>query len=122
MLGSLVLSGVKRVQWSPDGAQLAVMTAHNVFLLSKELSLLCSAKEKMRVKDVLWEEHGVLLYSTLSQVKYLLPSGESGIVRSLEDPVYLVCARGTTLFAFSRENALVKLQIDPTEYLFKVGE
>ena len=34
----------------------------------------------------------------------------------------MACIRGNTLFAFSRENTLIKLQIDPTEYLFKVGE
>ena len=62
----------------------------------------------------------MLLYSTLSQVKYLLPSGEKGVVRSLDDPIYLASIRGNTIYAFNRENSIVKLQIDPTEYTFKV--
>ena len=98
------------------------MTAHTVYILSKTLAMVCLVKESLRVKDIMWDERGVLLYSTLSQLKYLLASGERGVVRSLEDPVYLTCIRGNTLYAFTRENTIVKLRIDPTEYLFKVSE
>lgn len=110
------------MQWNLDNSQLAVMTSHSVFLLNKDLTMLCFVTETLRVKDLMWEEHNVLLYTTLSQVKYLLSSGEKGVVRSLDDPVYLACLRGNTLFAFNRENTIIKLQIDPTEYMFKVGE
>ena len=122
ILGSAVVSELKRCCWSQEGSWLAVVTKSGVMLLDETMKVLAEVAEKVRVKDALWEKSGVLLYNTMNQLKYLLPSGESGIVRSLEDPVYLACTRGTTLFAFSRENALVKLQIDPTEYLFKVGE
>ena len=73
------------------------------------------------MKDVLWEEHGVLLYSTLSQVKYLLPSGESGIVRSLDEPVYLVAVSGRVVKAFTRKGELISFAIDSTEFMLKVG-
>ena len=98
------------------------MTAHTVYILSKTLTMVCLVKESLRVKDIMWDERGVLLYSTLSQLKYLLTSGERGVVRSLEDPVYLVCIHGNTLYAFTRENTIAKLRVDPTEYLFKVSE
>ena len=121
MLGAASLSGIKRVVWSADNSMLAVMAANGVRILTKDLKQLGAVTEKRRVKDCIWDDRGALLYSTLSQIKYLLPSGESGVVRSLEEPVYLVCLRGSVLHVFTRENTLQKLEIDATEYLFKLS-
>lgn len=121
MLGAASLPGVKRVVWSADNSLLAVLSATSVRILTKDLKQLGAVTEKRRVKDCIWDERGAVLYSTLSQIKYLLPSGESGVVRSLEEPVYLICLRGSVLHVFNRESALQKLEIDATEYLFKLS-
>ncbi len=40
------------------------------------------------------DENGVLIYTTLNHIKYCLPNGDSGIIRTLEIPVYItkVCS------------------------------
>ena len=121
MLGAASLPGVKRVVWNADNSLLAVLSATGVRILTKDLKQLGAVTEKRRVKDCIWDERGAVLYSTLSQIKYLLPSGESGVVRSLEEPVYLICLRGSVLHVFNRESAMQKLEIDATEYLFKLS-
>ena len=115
------MTGVKRVMWNANNSMLAVMAANAVRILTKDLKQCCVVMEKRRVKDCIWDDRGALLYSTLSQIKYLLPSGENGIVRSLDEPVYLVCLRGSTLYVFNRESAIIKIEIDATEYLFKLS-
>lgn len=121
MLGAASLPGVKRVVWNADNSLLAVLSATGVRILTKDLKQLGAVTEKRRVKDCIWDDRGAVLYSTLSQIKYLLPSGESGVVRSLEEPVYLICLCGSVLHVFNRESALQKLEIDATEYLFKLS-
>lgn len=121
VVGNIAIPVVKRVSWSPDNTMVAVCDGNTVRVLNKELVQLCAVTEKMRVKSCLWDEHGVLLYSTLSQIKYCLPSGECGIVRSLDEPVYIAAFRKGSLFAFTRDAVVVQLEVDPTEYLFKVG-
>ena len=120
LVASIAIPAVKRVSWSPDNSMVAVCDGSTVRLLSKELAQLCAVTEKMRVKSCVWDEHGVLLYSTLSQIKYCLPSGECGIVRSLDEPVYMAAYRKGSVFAFTRDAVVVQIEVDPTEYLFKV--
>ena len=78
--------------------------------------------ENQRVKDALWSDEGVLIYTTKNQLKFTLVSGEHGVLRSLEQPVYIVALKKRSVVVFTRENALVELEIDPTEYLIKVGD
>ena len=81
----------------------AVTSGNMVRILDKELKQLCVISEKMSIKNCVWDEHGVLLYATLSQIKYCLPSGEKGIVRSLDEPVYIAAYRKGAVFAFTRD-------------------
>jgi coatomer subunit alpha len=120
------LSGisVKYVVWSTDGSMVALLAKHAVILADKELTQICSVTETVRVKSGAWDEHGVFIYTTLNHVKYLLPTagvGESGIVRTLDAPVYAVECRAGNLYVLDREAKVKALVIDPTEHLFKLA-
>lgn len=120
------LSGisVKYVVWSPDGSMVALLAKHAVILADKELTQICSVTETVRVKSGAWDEHGVFIYTTLNHVKYLLPTpgvGESGIVRTLDAPVYAVECRAGNLYVLDREAKVKALAIDSTEHLFKLA-
>lgn len=119
ILGSILVDGVKRVVWNASYTLCAILAASSVRILDKDLKQLSIVTEKIHVKDALWDDHDILLYSTLSQVKYMLPSGEKGIVRSLDSPVYLVAYRKDTLYAFNRDNQFISIEINPSEFLFK---
>ena len=121
ILGSAVVSGIKRCCWNAEGSRLAVVTKTGVMLLGESMKVLAEVTEKVRVKDALWEKSGVLLYNTMNQLKYLLPSGEGGIVRSLDEPVYLVAVSGRVVKAFTRKGDLISFAIDSTEFMLKVA-
>ena len=114
---------VKYVSWSADGSHVALLGKHAVVLADKDLTQICSVTETVRVKSGVWDESGVFLYTTLNHVKYLLPltSGDSGIVRTLESPVYATAARGNALYVLDREAKHRSLAIDPTEHQFKLA-
>ena len=119
------LSGVavKYVVWSPDGSSVALLGKHAVVLCDRELTQICSTSETVRVKGGAWDEHGVFLYATLNHIKYVLPTaaGESGIVRTLDQPVYVVEARGGVLYALDRDTRIKAIPIDATEHTFKLA-
>ena len=114
---------VKYVVWSPDGSHVALLGKHAVVLADRELTQICSVSETVRVKGGAWDEHGVFLYATLNHIKYVLPtaSGESGIVRTLEAPVYAVEARGGVLYALDRDTRVKAIAVDATEHTFKLA-
>jgi coatomer protein complex subunit alpha (xenin) len=74
-LAELAVSGVKYVVWSGDGLYAALLSKHNVTIVTKTLEQVSTLHETIRIKSATWDDAGVLLYSTLNHVKYTLLNG-----------------------------------------------
>lgn len=74
-LAELAVSGVKYVVWSNDGLYAALLSKHNVTIVTKTLEQVSSLHETIRIKSAAWDDAGVLLYSTLNHIKYSLLNG-----------------------------------------------
>jgi coatomer protein complex subunit alpha (xenin) len=120
-LAELSVSGVKYVVWSSDGLHVALLSKHNVTIANKNLEQVSTLHETIRIKSATWDDTGVLLYSTLNHIKYSLMNGDNGIVRTLEHTVYLVRVKGRNVYCLDRAAKPKVLQIDPTEYRFKLA-
>lgn len=120
-LAELAAAGVKYVVWSGDGAYAALLSKHNVTIVNKNLEQLSTLHETIRIKSAAWDDAGVLLYSTLNHVKYTLMNGDNGIVRTLDQTVYLVRVKGKSVYCLDRNSKPRVLNIDPTEYRFKLA-
>lgn len=120
-LAELAVNGVKYVVWSSDGLHVALLSKHNVTIATKSLEQVSTLHETIRIKSATWDDTGVLLYSTLNHIKYSLMNGDNGIVRTLEHTVYLVKVKGRNLYCLDRAAKPKVLQIDPTEYRFKLA-
>ncbi|KAL4938007.1 hypothetical protein BDV06DRAFT_201904 [Aspergillus oleicola] len=120
-LAELAVSGVKYVVWSNDGLYAALLSKHNVTIVTKTLEQVSSLHETIRIKSAAWDDAGVLLYSTLNHVKYSLLNGDSGIIRTLDQTVYLVKVKGRSVYCLDRNAKPRTLEIDPTEYRFKLA-
>eukprot|EP00166_Cyanidium_caldarium_P004754 ctg_5213.g440 len=69
---------------------------------------MASVHETVRIKSAAWDESGVLLYTTLNHLKYCLPNGDTGIVCTLAEPVYLTYARGPAVATIDRDVAVAQ--------------
>ena len=74
-LAELAVVGVKYVVWSSDGLYAALLSKHNVTIVTKSLEQVSTLHETIRIKSAAWDDAGVLLYSTLNHVKYTLLNG-----------------------------------------------
>lgn len=120
-LGELPVTGVKYVVWSTDGLYAALLSKHNVTIVTKSLEQVSTLHETIRIKSAVWDDTGVLLYSTLNHIKYTLMNGDNGIVRTLDQTVYLVRVKGKSVYALDRAAKPKIMTIDPTEYRFKMA-
>ncbi|KAF2759986.1 Coatomer, alpha subunit [Pseudovirgaria hyperparasitica] len=120
-LAELAVNGVKYVVWSSDNLHAALLSKHNVTIVNKNLEQVSTLHETIRIKSATWDDAGVLLYSTLNHIKYTLMNGDNGIVRTLEHTVYLQKVRGRNIYCLDRAAKPKILQIDPTEYRFKLA-
>ena len=73
------------------------------------------------MKSGAWDENGVFVYSTLSHVKYCLPNGDSGIIHSLANPLYIVRVHRQIVYCMDREHKVHKQRLNCSEYLFKLA-
>lgn len=120
-LAEISVNGVKYVSWSNDGLYAALLSKHNVTIVNKSLELVSTLHETIRIKSATWDDTSVLLYSTLNHIKYTLLNGDNGIVRTLDQTVYLVRVKARNVYCLDRAATPKVLTIDPTEYRFKLA-
>jgi len=113
----------KYVVWSQDSNYVALLAKNAVVIADRNLKQICQVSESVAVKSGVWDDQGVFVYTTLNHVKYLIPatSGDNGIVRTLDVPVYATECRASTLHCLDREGKILTILIDNTEYQFKLA-
>jgi coatomer protein complex subunit alpha (xenin) len=120
VLATLDAPLVQYAVWSEDRTHVALLSKHTLWVADRNLERLAYLHETMRIKSAAWDESGVLLYTTMSHLKYCLPNGDAGIVCTLREPLYLTWVRGPAVAALDRRAQPQTLAIDPAEYTFKL--
>ena len=121
VLAELATPLVKYVVWSGDNGMVALLSKHTIMIANKNLGQSAMVHETIRIKSGAWDDSGVFIYSTLNHIKYALPQGDSGIIKTLEQPVYLTRVKGKTVHCLDRNAQPKSIPIDPTEYRFKLA-
>eukprot|EP00798_Chlamydomonas_sp_ICE-L_P024536 gene24537-10141_t len=112
---------VKYVVWNSDMSMVAMLSKHAIIIADKKLQNVQTVHETIRVKSAAWDDNGVLVYATLNHIKYCLPNGDSGIIRTLDVPVYITRVIGNVVHALDREGKNRQMQVDVTDYMFKLA-
>ncbi|KAL7750506.1 hypothetical protein RI367_004280 [Sorochytrium milnesiophthora] len=121
MVSEMTAAAVKYVAWAPDMSMVALLSKHTIIIAKKSLEQLSQIHETIRIKSAVWDDCGVLVYTTLNHIKYTLSQGDNGIIRTLEHPLYVTRISGNTVFCLDREAKMRLITIDPTEYRFKLA-
>ncbi|KAF5187527.1 Coatomer subunit alpha [Thalictrum thalictroides] len=121
VLGDLQTPFIKYVVWSNDMESIALLSKHSIVIASKKLVHRCTLHETIRVKSGAWDDNGVFIYTTLNHIKYCLPNGDSGIIKTLDVPIYITKISGNTIFCLDRDGKNRAVIIDATEYVFKLS-
>lgn len=102
---------VKYVVWSSDMNHVALLSKHAIIIANKKLGNSNTIHETIRVKSAAWDDNGVLVYTTLNHIKYCLPNGDSGIIRTLDTPVYVSKVFGNIIFCLDRDGRNRQIQV-----------
>ncbi|XP_072987675.1 coatomer subunit alpha-3-like [Typha latifolia] len=121
ILGELQAPSVKYIIWSSDMDSVALLSKHAIVIANKKLVHCCTLHETIRVKSGAWDENGVFIYTTLNHIKYCLPNGDSGIIRTLDVPIYITKVSGSKIYCLDRDGKNRVISIDASEYIFKLA-
>ncbi|EGV65925.1 hypothetical protein CANTEDRAFT_101526 [Yamadazyma tenuis ATCC 10573] len=118
-LGEISANNVKYVSWSNSGQYLALLSKHTITIATKDLELVNSLHETIRIKSAAWDDSDVLLYTTLNHIKYTLLNGDNGIIKTLANILYLTKVSQSKVYCLNRAGEVEVVTIDPTEFRFK---
>lgn len=128
VLGELNAPKLKNVVWSPDGSKVALLCKYGIVIADRQLEQMCSISDTVRIKSGAWDvsptggtNSELFIYTTLHHVKYCLPSGDTGTIRTLEQPHYATRVVKDQLFCLDREARARSITIDTTEARFKLA-
>lgn len=122
VIAELYVPRVKYIVWNKDYSLLALFSKHQVALATKNFEQLCVINETVNLKGGCWDDNApIFVYTTLNHVKYVLPSGDRGIIRGLDSPVYVTRVTGTSMHCIDREVRTRVLEINTTEAQFKLA-
>ena len=110
-------------------------------ITDSDLNEICTIYENAKVKSGAWNNTGdVYIYTTVTRMflkylqkrfcsviisyiyidmKYALPSGDAGIIKTLGEVLYIACIHGNTVTCMSRDWKIKQIEIDDTEFVFK---
>ena len=120
-IGEVAIANPRYVSWSSDHSNLAVFGKHNIVIANSKLEHITLVHETIKIKSGVWDASGVFIYTTLNHIKYCLINGDSGIIRTISDPLYVVRIKGNLIHCLNRQGQVQAISFDPTEYRFKLA-
>jgi coatomer protein complex subunit alpha (xenin) len=115
------VSKLKRVVWNSTYTNVALLCKKNLILLNKHFAIQSIIQEKFNVNSAAWNNDNVLIYTTTNHLKFALLNGDSGILRCLESPVYVVGASDSEVVTMDRDAKVLNITFEKEEYLFKLA-
>ena len=114
---------VKQLHWSSNFSHLVVITSTSIMMLTKSFEVLNQLKEAAKVKSGCFDENNTFIYSTSTHLKYMFSSEcrTTGTFKSIEHPVYVAFFMKNQVFALSRSGNLETIEVNNTDYLFKMA-
>lgn len=73
----------------------ALLFKHKIIIIDDEFTKVCEIKEQFPITSAFWERENLLFYTTTNHWKYSLMNGETGILKSIEEPLHLIKKTGT---------------------------
>ncbi|KAJ4960831.1 hypothetical protein NE237_020741 [Protea cynaroides] len=121
VLGELHTPFIRYIAWSNDMESVALLSKHAIVIATKKLMHQCTVHETICIKSGAWDDNGVFIYTTLNHMKYCLPNGDNGIIRTLDVPLYITKVSQNIVYCLDRDGKNRSLAIDATEYVFKLA-
>jgi coatomer protein complex subunit alpha (xenin) len=114
---------VKQLHWSSNFTHLVVITSTSIMMLTKSFEVLNQLKEASKVKSGCFDENNTFVYSTSTHLKYMFASEcrTTGTFKSIEHPVYVSFFMKNQIFALTRSGIMETIEVNNTDYLFKMA-
>lgn len=111
---------IKFVCWDSEYEQCALLAKFSVIICDSNLNDICTIYENAKVKSGAWNASSdVFIYTTVTHMKYALPTGDHGIIKTLDEVYYICNINEDIVTCMTREWSMKTFDINSTEFVFK---
>ncbi|WBY54487.1 coatomer alpha subunit [Plasmodium yoelii yoelii] len=103
---------------------IAFVFKYNIVITTINLNHICTVHENIRIKTGTWDSCGnknVFIYNTHTHLKYLLTNSEKGLIKYMNEPVYLFKVYNNKIYYINRKYNIISDKLNDTEYMFKLS-
>ena len=105
---------------SDKDAKVALLGREVLVLADRQLNPICTIHDT-RMKSGAWHPSGIFVYTTLTHIKYCLPNGDTGIIRTLPASLFVFGVGVNKIFCLDKKAKTRSLSIDASEFLLKLA-
>lgn len=109
----------KYVVMSDNKNYVACVGSNKIVICDGQLNILSTIHEQRKIKSAVWDENGVLIYSTPVHVKYALTDGDTTTIVSVQQTLYIMAVRDNKVFCIDRNGDVKQIPVDAREFKFK---
>jgi len=105
----------------------------DIVILNKSFEQICIITEKFNIKSLIWTPENTILYNTINHVKYGFLNADTGILKCVENPGYILKVHYKHFFLNSlktsnnsityleKNGEVITHKVDMVEYQFKLA-
>ncbi|ORM41771.1 Coatomer subunit alpha-1 [Babesia sp. Xinjiang] len=120
-LASVPTGKLSNVLVSQSKKLIAAVFRNNVTIYDRELGKLASEDVRGRIKTAAWYDNSAIIYATSDHLYYLMVNGDSGILRSISKPIYIIRVKKNALYIMQRDHKCYKMDMVSYEFMFKLA-
>jgi coatomer protein complex subunit alpha (xenin) len=121
LLADVQVGRVRYVFWNSEHSLVALVSKFGLTVCGKQLDVMCSVTETVRLKSGAFDENDIFIYTTSNHIKFCLPIGDNGLIRTLDAPVYICSVYRGTIYCLNRKRNAVSIEVDMAEARFKLA-
>lgn len=112
---------MRAVHWNKDFRFCVIQCKKDLYVMTKAFKKVARIQESIKILHGTWTKDNIFIYSTYNHIKYALPNGDKGILRSLSDIQYPVALVDNQVITMNHEDQPEKFEINKAECLFKLS-
>ncbi|AFZ79038.1 coatomer subunit alpha, putative [Theileria equi strain WA] len=110
---------LKLVIVSKSRQLIATVYRNFVIIYDRNLKRIAIVESYSKIKSAAWDENTSVIFSTSTQLHYLLVNGNTGIIQSVPNPIYLLRIANKIMYIMGRNHRCYRLKIQSNDYAFK---
>ncbi|KAK1443890.1 coatomer WDAD alpha [Babesia gibsoni] len=100
---------------------IALVFKKHAVIYDRALHKLAAKEMQGKIKTAAWYENTALFFATSDRIYYLMVNDDFGVLKSIEEPLYIVKVKENFIYYMQRNHMCYKMDVHSDELMFKIA-